>query len=52
VNLSRPHPFGKGRGGWVCILTCEGAAGLIVEPTSLKRGEGLASGLLGVVADE
>jgi hypothetical protein len=48
-RLSRPHPFGKGRGGWDCILACEGAVAMEVEPTSLNRGEGLAAGWSGDV---
>jgi hypothetical protein len=36
VTLGRPHPFEKGRGGWGCILTCEGAMMVEVEPTSLN----------------
>jgi hypothetical protein len=42
ARLSRPHPFGQGRGGCGCILAFEGAA-LSVEPTSLERGEGLVA---------
>src|SRR5258708_355509 len=41
AKVSHPHPFGKGRGGWGCILTCEGAVAVEVKPTSLNRGEGL-----------
>ena len=48
--VSCPHPFGKGRGGWGCILPCEGAVGLVVEPTSLNRGEGLVAGFPGEVS--
>ena len=40
---SRPHPFGKGRGSWGCILACEGAKAVLQEPTSLNRGEGLVA---------
>jgi len=43
VRLSRPHPFGKGRGGWGFILACEGAVVVEVEPTSLNGGEGLTA---------
>ena len=42
---TRPHPFGKGRGGWGCNLACEGAEAVLIEPTSLNRGEGLVAGL-------
>ena len=28
-----------------CNLACEGAEGVLKEPTSLNRGEGLVSGL-------
>ena len=38
-----PHPFGKGRGGLGCNLACEGAEGVLKEPTSLNRGEGLVA---------
>ena len=44
VITSRPHPFGKGRGGCGSILACEGAGAMLTEPTSLNRGEGLATG--------
>ena len=40
TRLTRPHPFGKGRGGLGCNLACEGAEGVLKEPTSLIRGEG------------
>ena len=43
--MNRPHPFGKGRGRCGCILACEGAVALVVEPTSLNRGEGLVDEL-------
>ena len=33
ANRSRPHPFGKGRGGWGCILACEEVVALVVEPS-------------------
>ena len=46
-----PHPFRKGRGGHGCVLASEGAE-LLVEPTSLKRGEGLAVGRFHVVEGE
>jgi hypothetical protein len=48
----RPHPFEKGRGGWGCILACEGATTEEVEPTSLNRGEGLAAESRGDVRGE
>ena len=44
VSLSRPHPFGKGRGGCSSTLACEGAVTMLTEPTSLNRGEGLVTG--------
>jgi hypothetical protein len=37
---ARPHPFGKGRGGFGRVGSAQ-TGGLVVEPTSLKRGEGL-----------
>jgi hypothetical protein len=49
ASLSRPHPYGKGRGGGGRILASEGAAAVLREPTSLNRGEGLISGLTGEV---
>ena len=49
ARLSHPHPFGKGRGGYGCILACEGVVAMEVEPTSLDRGEGLVSGLTGEI---
>jgi hypothetical protein len=45
VSPSRPHPFGKGRGGSSSNLACEGAGAMLTEPTSLNRGEGLVTGL-------
>jgi len=43
ASINHPHPFGKGRGG--CIdsssLASEGAVAVSMEPTSLRRGEGL-----------
>jgi len=47
-----PHPFEKGRGSWGCILACEGAMEVEVEPTSLNRGEGLAAKSTGEVGGE
>ena len=41
-RISRPHLFGKGRGGNGCILASEGEV-LSVEPTSLNREEGLVA---------
>ena len=41
---SRPHPFGKGRGGKDCILACEGTEAMWMEPTSLSGREGLVAG--------
>jgi hypothetical protein len=38
-----PHPFGKRRGGCSGVLASEGAEVLPFEPTSLSRGEGLAT---------
>ena len=52
ASLNHPHPLGKGRGAWGCILACEGAETLVIEPTSLNREEGLVVRLLGVVAGE
>jgi hypothetical protein len=46
VNLSCPHPYGKGRGG---VGVSEKIQALELEPTSLKRGEGLISRLEVVV---
>ena len=46
---SCPHPYRKGRGGWGCILASEGAAMLLIEPTSLKRGERLMAEATGDV---
>ena len=43
ASISRPHPFGKGRGGCSGVLASEGAE-VLREPTSLNRGEGLISG--------
>jgi len=55
ARLTCPHPFGKGRGGLGCNLACEGAEGVLKEPTSLIRGEGLVAVLtceVGGVEDE
>ena len=52
ATVSRPHPFVKGRGGWGCILTCEGAEAVEVEPTSLNGGEGLVAESKGEVGVE
>jgi len=41
VNLSRPHPSGEGRGGWSQVRISERNEAFELEPTSLKRGEGL-----------
>ena len=49
VKMSRPHPFGKGRGGCTCDLASEGVEAVLNEPTSLNRGEGLVAGLTGEV---
>jgi hypothetical protein len=49
VTINNPHPFRKGRGSCSCILASEGAEVLLVEPTSLNRGEGLIAEWLGVV---
>jgi len=51
ARLSRPHPFGKGRGDWGCILASEGVEAVEVEPTSLNRGEGLVGDLTCVVEE-
>jgi hypothetical protein len=47
LSPSRPHPFGKGRGGCACALASEGAEAVLIEPTSLNRGEGLVTGFAG-----
>jgi len=39
--LRCPHPFGKGRGVSGCNLASEEAKVMMIEPTSLNRGEGL-----------
>ena len=49
MSLSRPHPFGKGRGGCTGDLASEGVKAVLNEPTSLNRGEGLVAGLTGEV---
>jgi hypothetical protein len=55
VQISRSHPFGKGRGSCTCDLASEGPVAsegveaVLNEPTSLNRGEGLVSGLMGEV---
>jgi hypothetical protein len=41
-SINRAHPFGKGRGGCRSSLASEGAVAVSMEPTSLRRGEGLA----------
>jgi len=46
ATINRPHPFGKGRGGGGFVLASEGTAAVLIEPTSLSRGEGLVYGLL------
>jgi hypothetical protein len=50
MSLRCPHPSGKGRGGRVRIS--EGGEAFELEPTSLKRGEGLISGCFRVVGGE
>ena len=45
--LRRLHPFGKGRGVSGCDLASEGADMMMVEPTSLNRGEGLVARSMG-----
>jgi hypothetical protein len=45
ARLSRPHPSGKGRGRCGCACVSELTGVLVVEPTSLNRGEGLVAGL-------
>jgi hypothetical protein len=45
TNLNHPHPFGKGRGGCSGSRLSRVVVVFRFEPTSLKRGEGLASGL-------
>ena len=49
---SRPHSFEKGRGGCNYVLASEGAEVVLVEPTSLRIGEGLASGSFHFIAGE
>jgi len=44
-----PTSLWKGEGWLGCILTCEGAVVVEVEPTSLNRGGGLVMGLPGKV---
>jgi hypothetical protein len=44
TSINRPHPFGKGRGGYSSSLASEGAMAVSIEPTSLERGEGLVGG--------
>jgi hypothetical protein len=49
VRSSRPHPSGKGRGGWGSTV-CPRLLGLLkIRPTSLMRGEGPNSGSSRVV---
>jgi len=38
---SHPHPYGKWGGSCSCDLASEGAEAVIIQPTSLDRGEGL-----------
>jgi len=40
-------PLERGGGGYSCILASEGAAEMVVEPTSLNRGEGLVARSMG-----
>jgi len=42
-------PLERGGGGYDCILASEGAAEMLVEPTSLNRGEGLVARSTGSV---
>jgi len=49
MSRSRPHPFRKGRGGCACVLASEGDEAVLIEPTSLNRGEGLVARLAGEV---
>jgi len=44
-----PTSLWKGEGRLGCILACEGAVAVEVEPTSLNRGEGLVTGSPGDV---
>jgi hypothetical protein len=37
---------GKGRGGWSVVWVSEQGLAFLFGPTSLKRGEGLLSGLV------
>ena len=50
MSPSRPHPFGKGRGGCSSILACEGAGAMLTEPTSLNGGA--RDGVAGVGGSE
>ena len=43
MTLGCPHSFEKGRGGWGCILTCEGVMTVEAKPTSLNKGKGLTA---------
>ena len=47
-----PTSFGKGRGGYGCILTSERAEAVLKEPTSLYGGEGLRTGWIREVERE
>ena len=44
-RLACPHPFGKGRGGCTYVFTSEEPEAVLIEPTSLNRGEGLVARL-------
>jgi hypothetical protein len=52
ANLSRPHPCEKGRGECSGVGVSGQVQVLELEPTSLKGGEGLISGLQRVVEGE
>jgi hypothetical protein len=52
ANLSRPHPCEKGRGECSRVGVSGRVQAFELEPTSLKRGEGLISWLQRVVEGE
>jgi len=52
ANLSRPHPYGKGRGRCSGVGISKQIQAFELEPTSLKRGEGLISVLKRVLEGE
>ena len=52
ANLSHPHPSGKGRGGCSGAGISEQVQAFELEPTSLKRGEGLIAEMQRLVEGE